>query len=54
MITLKMSQISGLQFVKPSFEWGSRGKLTEIEQFKADCKILFDGQLCDLKDKGLD
>ena len=23
----------------------------EIEQFKADCRILFDGPLCDLKDK---
>ena len=26
-------------------------KLTEIEQFKADCKILFEGPLSDLKDK---
>ena len=25
--------------------------MTEIEQFKADCKILFDGPLSDLKDK---
>ena len=24
---------------------------TEIEQFKVDCKILFDGPLCDLKEK---
>ena len=46
-----MSKVSGLQLVKPSFDWGSRDKLTEIEQFKADCKILFDGPLCDLKEK---
>ena len=26
-------------------------KLTEIEQFKVDCRIIFDGPLCDLKDK---
>ena len=48
---IRMSKISGLQLVKPTFDWGSRDKLTEIEQFKADCKILFDGPLSDLKDK---
>ena len=37
--------------VKPSFDWGTRDKLTELEQFKADCHILFNGPLCDLKDK---
>ena len=25
--------------------------MTELEQFKADCRILFDGPLCDLKEK---
>ena len=51
MIIINMSKISGLQLVKPSFDWGSCEKLTEIEQFKADCKILFDVPLWDLKDK---
>ena len=46
-----MAKVLGLQLVKPSFDWGSKDKLTEIEQFKADCKILFDGLLCNLKDK---
>ena len=46
-----MSKIGGLQLVKHSFDWGSRDKLTEIEQFKANCRILFDGPLSDLKDK---
>ena len=46
-----MSKVSGLQLVKPSFDWGSQDKLTEIKQFIADCRILFDGPLCDLKDK---
>ena len=47
----KMSEVSGLQLVKPMFEWDAKDKLTEIEQFKADCKILFDGPLSNLKDK---
>ena len=46
-----MSKVSGLQLVKPRFDWEAHDKLTEIEQFKADCKILFEGPLSDLKDK---
>ena len=30
-------------WVKPRFNWETHDKLTEIEQFKADCKILFEG-----------
>ena len=37
--------------MKPKFDWEAHNKLTEIEQFKADCKILFEGPLSDLKDK---
>ena len=48
-----MSRIEGLQLVKPTFDWGAKDKLTELEQFKADCNILFNGPLCDLKDKQL-
>ena len=48
---IRMSKIGGLQLVKPTFDWGSHDKLTEIEEFKVDCKILFDGPLCDLKEK---
>ena len=46
-----MSKVSGLQLVKPRFDWEAHDKLTEIEQFKADCKILFEGPLSDMKDK---
>ena len=46
-----MSKISELQLVKPRFDWDAHDKLTEIEQFKADCKIPFKGPLRDLKDK---
>ena len=34
-----ISKVSGLQLVKSRFEWDAKDKLTEIEQFKADCKI---------------
>ena len=47
----KMSKVSGLQLVKPRFEWDAKDKLTETEQFKADCEILFHGPLSDWKDK---
>ena len=46
-----MSKVSGLQLVKPRFDWEAHDKLTEIEQFKANCKILFDGPLSGLKEK---
>ena len=36
---------------KPVFDWSVSDKLTELEQFKADCEILFNGPLCDLKEK---
>ena len=46
-----MARLGGLQLVKPTFDWDAKDKLTELEQFKADCHILFNGSLCDLKDK---
>ena len=46
-----MVRLGGLQLSKPSFDWGASDKLTELEQFKANCDILFNGPLCDLKEK---
>ena len=46
-----MAKIGGLQMVKATFDWGVKDKLTELEQFKADCNILFNGPLCDLKER---
>ena len=46
-----MARLGGLQLVKPWFDWGASDKLTELEQFKANCHILFNGPLCDLKEK---
>ena len=46
-----MAKLGGLQLSKPVFDWNSEDKQTELEQFKADCKIIFDGPLCDLKER---
>ena len=46
-----MVRLGGLHLSKPSFDWGPSDKLTELEKFKADCDILFNGPLCDLKEK---
>ena len=46
-----MLRVGGLQLSKPVFDWGASNKLTELEQFKADCEILFNGPLCNLKEK---
>ena len=44
-----MSRLGGLQLSKPVFDWGVSNKLTELEQFKANCEILFNRPLCNLK-----
>ena len=46
-----MATLEGLQLSKPSFDWCASDKLTELEQFKANCDILFNGPLCGLKEK---
>ena len=48
---LEMVKVGGLQLSKPVFDWGVSDKLTELEQFKADCEILFNGPLCNFKEK---
>ena len=45
-----MARLVGLQMVKPSIGWCASDKLTELEQIKVDCHILFNGSLCDLKE----
>ena len=51
LVLIEMAKIHGLQLSKPASDWESQDKLTELEQFKADCKIIFDGALCDLKER---
>ena len=42
---------SGLNLAKPRFEWDCHDRLTELEHFKENCQILFEGPLSDMKDK---
>ena len=46
-----MAKFSGLNLAKPRFEWDCRDRLMELEHFKEDCRILFEGPLADMKDK---
>ena len=46
-----MAKFSGLNLAKPRFKWDCRDRLMELEHFKEDCKILFEGPLVDMKDK---
>ena len=46
-----MATFSGLNLAKPRFEWDSHDRLTELEHFKEDCRMLFDGPLVDMKEK---
>ena len=39
-----------MQFNKPKFHWEARNCLSELEQFKQDCSVLFDGPLSEMKD----
>ena len=45
-----MAKFSGLNLAKPRFEWDFCDRLTELEHFKEDCRILFEGPLVDMKD----
>ena len=39
-----------MQFNKPKFDWEARDHLSELEQFKQECSVLFDGPLSEMKD----
>ena len=43
-----MARFSGLNLAKPRFKWD---RLTELEHFKEDCRILFEGPLSDMREK---
>ena len=46
-----MAKFSGLNLAEPRFEWDCCDRLTELDHFKEDCQILFEGPLSDMKDK---
>ena len=40
-----------VQFNKPRFDWEAKDRLLELEQFKQECSVLFDGPLLEMKDQ---
>ena len=39
-----------MQFNKPKFDWEVKDRLSELEQFKQKCSVLFQGPLSEMKD----
>ena len=39
-----------MQFNKPKFDWEVKDCLSELEQFKQECSVLFQGPLSEMKD----
>ena len=39
-----------MQFNKPRFDWEVKDRLSELEQFKQECSVLFQGPLSEMKD----
>ena len=39
-----------MQFNKPRFDWEAKDCLSELEQFKQECLVLFDEPLSEMKD----
>ena len=39
-----------MQFNKPKFDWEVKERLSELEQFKQECTVLFQGPLSGMKD----
>ena len=37
--------MAGLNYYKPKFNWDAVGKLGELDRFKSECQVLFDGPL---------
>ena len=46
-----MAKFSSLNLAKPKFEWDCHDRLTELQHFKEDCRILFEDPHADMKDK---
>ena len=37
--------MAGLNYYKPKINWDALDKLTGLDRFKSECKVLFDGPL---------
>ena len=40
-----------MQFNKPKFDWEAKDQLSELEQFKQECSVLFNRPLSEMKDQ---
>ena len=47
--------MAGLNYYKPKFNWEALDKLSELDRFRSECKVLFEGPLdeCPPKQAGL-
>ena len=39
-----------MQFNKPRFDWEVKDRMSEFEQFRQECTVLFQGHLSEMKD----
>ena len=37
--------MAGLNYYKPKFNWDALDKLSELDRFKSECKVLFAGPI---------
>ena len=44
-VYLSVIVMAGLNYYKPKFNWDAIGKLSELDHFKAECEVLFNGPL---------
>ena len=42
---LSLIIMAGLNYYKPKFNWDTLDKLSELDRFKAECEVLFNGPL---------
>ena len=50
MLIKNFMKMSGMQFNKPRFNWKAKDRLSELQQFKQECNVLFQGPLSKMKD----
>ena len=44
-VFLSVIAMAGLNYYKPQFNWDAIDKLSELDHFKAECEVLFNGPL---------
>ena len=44
-VTIIIFMMAGLNYYKPKFNWDALDKLSELDRFKSECEVLFEGPL---------